>query len=302
MSEMNVERAVRERYSRAARAPEAKLCCSVEYDPRWLEVIPREILERDYGCGDPTRSVRRGETVLDLGSGAGKACYIAAQLVGPSGRVIGVDMNHEMLALAESHRRAIGERLGYHNVTFHAARIQDLALDLGALERRLSAQPVTTAAELEALEAWIDEERRERPLVADGSIDVVISNCVLNLVAPADKRHLFGEMARVLRPAGRAVISDIVSDEDVPERLQRDPELWSGCVSGALRVDRFLGAFAEAGFRGMHVVTGAAEPWQVVQGIAFRSVTVEAWKSAAPLEGQAPSPDEPCCGPPGSCC
>src|SRR5882757_11002771 len=95
-----IERHVYERYERAARAQEPALCCPVEYDARYLEVIPAEILERDYGCGDPSRHLSTGETVLDLGSGSGKICYIAAQAVGPGGRVIGVDFNDEMLALA----------------------------------------------------------------------------------------------------------------------------------------------------------------------------------------------------------
>lgn len=94
------EGSVRARYSGAARDVAAALCCPVEYEARYLDVIPREILERDYGCGDPTTYIRRGETVLDLGSGGGKVCYIAAQIVGPEGRVIGVDCNPEMLALA----------------------------------------------------------------------------------------------------------------------------------------------------------------------------------------------------------
>src|SRR4051812_40112415 len=89
----SVEFAVRERYSAGAQRAEAALCCPVSYDPKYLEPIAVEILERDYGCGDPTRHLKPGETVLDLGSGSGKVCYIAAQVVGPTGRVIGVDCN-----------------------------------------------------------------------------------------------------------------------------------------------------------------------------------------------------------------
>ena len=98
----SVESAVRQRYGAAAQEREAALCCPVEYDPQFLKVIPDEIIERDYGCGDPSRFVREGETVLDLGSGGGKICYIAAQIVGKSGTVIGVDANTEMLATVVS--------------------------------------------------------------------------------------------------------------------------------------------------------------------------------------------------------
>jgi SAM-dependent methyltransferase len=98
------EAAVRERYAAAARVREAALCCPVDYDPRWLAAIPAEVIERDYGCGDPSRFVRAGDVVLDLGSGGGKICFIAAQIAGKEGRVIGVDVNPEMLALARRAR------------------------------------------------------------------------------------------------------------------------------------------------------------------------------------------------------
>src|SRR5262245_46763488 len=93
---LDTEKAVRERYSGGAQAKEDALCCPVSYDPQYLKALPDEILERDYGCGDPSQYVKRGETVLDLGSGAGKICYIASQVAGPEGRVIGVDMNDDM--------------------------------------------------------------------------------------------------------------------------------------------------------------------------------------------------------------
>jgi SAM-dependent methyltransferase len=107
---LDFERAVAERYSEAARKREADLCCPVEYDPRYLAVIPGEIKERDYGCGDPSAFVREGDVALDLGSGGGKICYIAAQIVGPRGRVIGVDANDEMLGLASKYRRETGPK------------------------------------------------------------------------------------------------------------------------------------------------------------------------------------------------
>src|SRR4026209_2370534 len=138
---MNVERAVRDRYSGAEQARVDALCCPVEYNKEYLKVIPAEVIERDYGCGDPSRYLQAGETVLDLGSGTGKICFIAAQVVGPKGKVIGVDMNDDMLAIARKHQRAVAERLGYANTEFRKGRIQDLALDLELLDRQLKDSP-----------------------------------------------------------------------------------------------------------------------------------------------------------------
>jgi len=272
-----LEEAVRETYSAAARAP-AGLCCPTASDPSLLAAVPAEILERDYGCGDPTRQVRPGETVLDLGSGAGKAGYLLSQIVGPSGRVVGVDMSDEMLALSRRHLAGFAEHTGLANLSFRKGRIQDLALDLEALDRYLAAHPVRSSDDLARVEAESQRLRAEAPLVPDGSVDVVVSDCVLNLVRPEDKARLFREIHRVLRKGGRAVISDIVSDEDVPEALQCDPELWAGCISGAMRKDRFLQAFEQAGLYGVRLVERPAAPWRTVEGIEFRSVTVEAWR------------------------
>ncbi len=278
MTTLDVEQAVADRYSQAAQQQEAALCCPINYDPKYLRAIPDEIIDRDYGCGDPSAFLREGDVALDLGSGGGKICFIASQIVGSTGRVIGVDMNEEMLALAEKHRHAIGDKIGYHNVEFRKGRIQDLQLNLSLVGDYLGEYPIRSANELARFNAYCDQIRQSRPLVADESVDVVLSNCVLNLVRPEDKGQLFAEMFRVLRRGGRVAISDIVSDEDVPEELRRDPELWSGCISGAYREDAFLEAFDRAGFYGMEIVKRDEKPWQTVQGIEFRSMTVVAHK------------------------
>ena len=274
----HAESAVRDRYARAAGKSEAALCCPVEYDPQYLKVIPGEVIEKDYGCGDPSRWLKPGETVLDLGSGTGKICFIAAQVVGAKGRVIGVDMTDAMIEVARRNAPIVAERIGFANVEIRKGRIQDLALDLEVLDAELRARPVAGANAFLEAEALAQRLRRERPLVAEGSVDVVVSNCVLNLVESATKPQLFREIFRVLCHGGRAVISDIVCDEEVPAHLQSDPELWSGCVSGALTEEGFLRAFADAGFHGIEVLKFDSVPWQTVEGIEFRSVTVQAFK------------------------
>ncbi len=269
--------ATRERYAAASEAAEPALCCPVTYDARYLKALPEEILEKDYGCGDPSAWVREGDVVLDLGSGGGKICYIASQIVGEEGRVLGVDMTDEMLDLARRHRADIATAIGWDNVSFHKGRIQDLRVDLELADAYLAQNPLRSVGDLEAFEAW---KRRfdDEPMIADESIDVVVSNCVLNLVDPADKSAMFDEIFRVLKRGGRAAISDIVSDEPVPRRMREDPELWSGCISGAMRDEDFLEAFEQAGFHGIEIVKWEDEPWRTVEGIEFRSVTVIARK------------------------
>jgi arsenite methyltransferase len=269
---------VRQRYAAGAKERADKLCCPVECDSEYLKVIPLEVIERDYGCGDPSRYLREGETVLDLGCGTGKTCFIAAQVVGPTGKVIGVDMTDEMLEVARRNAPIVAERIGYANVDFRKGRIQDLALDLEMLDRRLKSNPIADAASFLGANELAEELRIKYPLVANESVDVVVSNCVLNLVEPKSKRRLFEEIFRVLKKGGRAVISDIVSDEAVPEEMQNDPELWSGCISGAFTEEGFSAAFENAGFYGIQILRRDAKPWRTVQGIDFRSLTVEAFK------------------------
>src|SRR5947199_2158559 len=272
------ESIVRQRYAAGAKKRGEKLCCPVDYESEYLKVIPREVIERDYGCGDPSRYLRNGETVLDLGSGTGKICFIVAQIVGPKGKVVGVDMTDEMLEVARRNAPIVAERIGYTNVEFRKGRIQDLALDLELLDRQLKENPITNAASFLAADELAEELRIKHPLIASDSIDVVVSSCVLNLVEPKSKRQLFEEIFRVLRKGGRAVICDIVSNEEVAEEMQDDPELWSGCISGALTEEGFLAAFENAGFYGIQILKRDAQPWRTVQGIEFRSVTIEAFK------------------------
>ena len=275
----DVEHAVRDRYAKAAATVEPALCCpAIDYDPDALAHVPKEIIEVDYGCGDPSHHARPGETVLDLGSGSGKICYILSKTVGPDGRVIGVDFNDAMLDLARRHQDAVASRLGHANVSFRKGRIQDLALDLDRVAARLSERPVASVEEFAAFEAECAAWRRDQPMVADDSADLIVSNCVLNLVRTDEKRRLFAEMHRVLRRGGRAVISDIVCDEDPTPEILADAELWSGCIAGAFREDAFLRMFEEAGFHGIEIIERPTAPWRTIAGIEFRSMTVRAFK------------------------
>jgi arsenite methyltransferase len=251
---MVVESIVQERYSEGAQVKQEALCCPVDYDASLLALLPQEIIERDYGCGDPSRYVRKGDTVVDLGSGGGKICYMAAQIVGAEGRVIGIDMTEDMLALAIRHQDEMAAKLGYDVVEFRQGYIQHL----GAL---------------------VEEE----------TADLVISNCVLNLVAEHDRLKLMSGLYRILKPGGRIAIADIVSVEEVPQELKDDPELWTGCISGAFQKDRFLRAFADVGFVDVGYDKWEEQPWRVVQNLPFHSATVTARKP-----GVDSNPD--CCG------
>ncbi len=191
---MVMENHVRDRYSEGATKVVEALCCPVSYDAGLLKILPKEIIDRDYGCGDPSSYVQKGDTVLDLGSGGGKICYMAAQLVGEGGQVIGVDMNDDMLALARKYQDDIAKKLGEDRVVFHKGRIQDLSLSLDRVSEYLNANPIVDLESADAFDAWVAEQRADAPMIADDSVDLVISNCVLNLVDDAMKWHLVEEI------------------------------------------------------------------------------------------------------------
>lgn len=232
---------VSDRYAKAANSGE-QMCCPTSYDMGHLKTfIPEEVLRISYGCGTPAglQTVRIGETVLDIGSGGGIDCFEASRLVGPSGSVIGIDMTDTMLEIARKNASVVATNLGYpaSNVEFR----KGLA----------DAMPVE-----------------------DGTIDLIISNCVINL-AP-EKRKVFREMHRVAKPGGRFTISDIVSDQTVPQYLVHDSQKWGDCLSGALTLSDYMNGMTAAGFLGIHLVKFS--PWQVIDGIHFFSVTLTGYK------------------------
>lgn len=276
--DMNITSSVQERYAEGANKRQAELCCPVNYNAEYLKIIPDEVIERDYGCGDPSQYVRKGDVVLDLGSGGGKICFIAAQVVGGQGRVIGVDMTDDMLDLARRNEPIVAEKLGYSNIEFKKGNIQDLKTDMELVDEYLKTHPATDTESLGALKTYIQKIGEEKPMIADNSIDIIVSNCVLNLVSDQEKKQLFKEMYRVLKVGGRIAISDIVSDEASPEHLKKDEKLWSGCISGAFQEHEFGQLLEDVGFYGVTIDKFDDDPWQVVEGIEYRSMTILAWK------------------------
>lgn len=275
---MNKENAVLERYSAGASERQESLCCPVDYQSDLLKLLPEEIIEKDYGCGDPSRYVREGDVVLDLGSGSGKICYMAAQLVGDHGRIIGIDMNDDMLSLARKYQPEMADKIGNDRVQFLKGKIQNLSLDIAAMEKWLKENPIDDANGLAALESWKIKQCQQSPMIEDNSVDLVISNCVLNLVNDAEKQQLVHEIFRVLKPGGRIAVSDIISDEVIPEHLKADERLWSGCISGAFQEQEMLKMFHDAGFIAVSYDKWSDAPWQVIDGIEFRAVTLTAIK------------------------
>jgi SAM-dependent methyltransferase len=177
------------------------------YDEQQKAGIPAEAILASLGCGNPTAlaTLKEGETVLDLGSGGGIDVLLSAKRVGPTGKVYGLDMTDEMLALANENKR----RAGAENVEFLKGEIENIPLP-------------------------------------DESVDVIISNCVINL--SGDKRRVLKEAFRVLRPGGRFAVSDVVVRGDVPDEVRTNMELWLGCVAGALEEQEFIRMLRDAGF------------------------------------------------------
>jgi SAM-dependent methyltransferase len=268
MEESQIKEMVRDRYGSIALtrgSTETASCCGsdgdladkarrVGYSEAELAAVP-EGANLGLGCGNPQAiaTLQPGEMVLDLGSGAGFDCFLAAQQVGPEGRVIGVDMTHEMLKKARDNAAKIGAA----NVEFRLGELEHLP-------------------------------------VADGTADVVISNCVINLVP--DKAQVFREAFRVLKPGGRLAVSDVINVRPLPEVLRSDPTLLCGCVAGAAPTTEIEKWLAAAGFVAVRITpkTESREPistWAPGRGI-------EDYVVSAIIEARKPVPGEAaCCAP-----
>ncbi len=213
-----VHTTVREHYGQIARTRQSQDaccstgCCDSLYPADQLTDLPASVIDLSLGCGDPVSraDIREGEMVLDLGSGGGIDCFLAAKRIGPAGRVIGVDMTPEMLDRA----RANALKLNAANVEFCIGEIENLPVE-------------------------------------DAAVDVILSNCVINL--SPDKPQVFREMFRVLRPGGRVAVSDIVTNGPVSPRVAKGLESWSACVAGALDMQDYREGLKAAGFMDVRV-------------------------------------------------
>jgi arsenite methyltransferase len=278
MSVTNVQDAVREKYAEIARSVGQGGCCgpgscgcgdpitSNLYPDAETANLPAAAVAASLGCGNPTALIelQPGQTVLDLGSGGGIDVLISARRVGPTGKVYGLDMTDEMLALARENQR----KAGVTNVEFLKGTIVAIPLP-------------------------------------DQSVDVIISNCVINL--SVDKDAVLREAFRVLKPGGRFAVSDVVIRGEVPAEVRRSMELWVGCVAGALRDDEYASKLEAAGFEAVDV-----EPWRVYQLEDARGFLAESGidvdRLAPQVDGKVASafirarrPEaKSCCGP--TCC
>jgi len=247
---------VKEYYSKVLRQSgdlKTSACCTTESLPSWqkeiLSQIDDEVITRFYGCGSPIPLGLEGKVVLDLGCGTGRDVFMASKLVGSNGHVIGIDMTEEQLDVGRKLTRRQMERFGYNkpNVSFLTGYIEDLS-----------------ASGIE-----------------DNSVDVVISNCVINL--SPDKKRVFSEIFRVLKPGGELYFSDVFADRRIPEHLRDDPVLYGECLSGALYTEDFRRIMRETGGLDHRVVSQSPielendEIEQKVGMINFTSQTIRAF-------------------------
>jgi SAM-dependent methyltransferase len=265
---------IKQKYGEAATKAGQGACCgsacgdpisSNLYSENETDALPKEAVSASLGCGNPTAMIdlNAGETVLDLGSGGGIDVLLSAKRVGPTGKVYGLDMTDEMLALARENQK----KANATNVEFLKGEIEAIPLP-------------------------------------DATVDVVISNCVINL--SSDKDRVLREAFRVLKPGGRFAVSDVVVRGPVPDDIRRNLELWVGCVAGALEESAYREKLIAAGFESVDI-----EPWRVYDvndardflsaaGVEVESIAIahDAFASAF-IRARKPAP-QPCCGP--TCC
>jgi len=230
---------IRSFYSSAATDVNEDIINPVTYDEMAMSHIPEHSRVRSYGCGSPVFDcdLAEGETLVDLGCGAGVECFIAAKRAGPTGHVYGIDMEDAMLDIARASRKEVASNLGFDTVEFRKGFLEDVS-------------------------------------VASGTVDVVISNCVINL--SPDKRRTFAEIRRILRPGGRLCISDIVTEEDIPIDIKYNEKLRGECIGGAMRQNELVGMLEDLGFQDIFIIKRFL--YRQVRGYDFHSITYRAFK------------------------
>ncbi|MCI5133460.1 MAG: methyltransferase domain-containing protein, partial [Candidatus Electrothrix sp. EH2] len=231
---------VREFYSAAAQQAKTEIVNPFNPAGDLEKYIPEEAKEKSYGCGSPVKDAapRQGETVVDLGSGSGVECFLAAAEVGASGRVYGIDMTDAMLKLACKAKQQVVADLGYDNIEFRKGYLEEIPLD-------------------------------------DASADVVISNCVINL--SPDKRRTYLEILRILKPGGRLVVSDVVSDQAVSAAIKNSHKYRGECLGGAMQQDDLVTMLEDCGFTSVYL--HKRYPYREVDNNRFYSLTYEAGKA-----------------------
>jgi MoaA/NifB/PqqE/SkfB family radical SAM enzyme/SAM-dependent methyltransferase len=230
---------VRSFYSNAAEDVNEDIINPVQYDEHDISYIPQESRVRSYGCGSPVKDcgLKEEEVLVDLGSGTGTECFVASRIVGPRGRVYGIDMADAMLKIADKSRERVSRNLGYENTEFRKGFLENIPLE-------------------------------------SRSVDVVISNCVINL--SSDKRKTLSEILRILKPGGRICISDIVCDDEIPLEIKYNEKLRGECIGGAMREDALFSMLADIGFESLFIKKRFL--YRQVKGYAFYAVTYSAHK------------------------
>ena len=247
MASNKIHETVQKAYAKIARQQSSCCACACGCDdtkPSTVADHPVPESELGLSCGNPLAfgHIHPGDVVLDLGSGAGKDVFLAAQRVGETGRAIGVDMTPEMLALASTNAAKFAQTTGLANVEFRQGHIEQLPVE-------------------------------------DASVDLVISNCVINL--SPDKPQVFREVHRVLKPGGRMVVSDIVLNRPLPDELKNDADLYSACIAGALQKDDYLQAIRAAGFAKVEILSQSVRKPSDVSGDPITTPHAELLAEAA---------------------
>ncbi|NIN91934.1 arsenite methyltransferase [bacterium] len=238
MRKNEIKKEVKKRYGQLAKESSSCCpdysCCDIGYSVEEIKDLPVDITEFSLGCGNPgaLADIRKGETILDIGSGGGLDVFLASRKVGPEGKVIGLDMTEQMVEKA----RQNAKKGNYNNVEFKLGEVEDIP-------------------------------------VKDNSIDLVMSNCVINLVP--DKEKAYREIYRILKPSGRFVISDVVTEKELDEVIRNNPEKLVACVGGALTEKEYIGAIKKSGFKNVKILKKSS---MIISGVKVLSETVRGEK------------------------